>query len=353
MAQDTGLKYSKLSDGGVADFTQMIQRFGVVTVMNARVYDTAEFLNKGNLDGSGERSFDTYYAQGSTGTTGNAADIAEWFLTKGTEICFLDTLTTANVNVEGPSKTISGGQYTNPLIKFGKTATLEIQDALGDARAIEALCGGLIESDAAPTAQNPYKAGANNIGAFHYGGDFEGPKTIIGESFFIDQSSGKQVPVTIIFYQFLPDSVFNLTQASDGDATVFDMNGSLLNTEIMISTTKANTPIKHGLFYSVLPRITAAPAQEYTINNNVIEFAPIEGKTIKADGVIANGTPVTAGNTITATGSIDSTGDVPVAKVTVTTSGADPEPATVDVVIFFEDGGMATYNNIAITAAIE
>ena len=37
MAINQGLKYSKLSTGGDADFTTMIQRFGVVTVMKAYV----------------------------------------------------------------------------------------------------------------------------------------------------------------------------------------------------------------------------------------------------------------------------------------------------------------------------
>jgi hypothetical protein len=329
------LKYSKLSSGDTADFTQMIQRFGVVTVMNARVYNTAEFLDAGF-------SFDSYYKTNDPAqqTYGNAADIAEWFLTNGTQLCFLDTLTSANVNVEGPTKTISGGQYTNPLIKFGKTATLEIQDALGSAKAIQALCGGVIESNNSSPTYGP----DNEIGALHYGGDFEGEKTIIGESFFIDQKTGKQVPVTIIFYRFLPNSIFNLTQASDGDATVFDMTGDLLNTEVMVSTTVTNNPVKHGLFYSVLPRITGeAGVSEYSVTNNA------------TGGVItlldATNVASFAANAIVTEGSGTPTYSYDTSAGTVTIGGlTDGDVASVDVAVFYTDGTMKTFQNIQITA---
>lgn len=329
MADNTGLKYSKLSDGGVADFTQMIQRFGVVTVMNAWVFNTAEFEDAGH-------KFDTYYANGGSGY-GNARDIAEWFMNEGTPVCYLDTLKTANVTVEGPSKTITGGQYTNPLIKFGKTATLEIQDALGNAKAIEALCGGLVESE----TSGAYDGSTNPIGAFQYGGDFEGEKTIIGESFFIDQKTGKQVPVTIIFYRFLPNSVFNLTQASDGDATVFDMNGDLLNTEIMVSTTEANNPIKHGVFYTVLPRVAKGQpsTNPYSVLGNAITLADTTG----VASVAANATDIEGTDTLNC--------DTTTTLGTITVTGAATK-ASVDVVVFYTDGSMKTYQNIIVNATV-
>ena len=65
---------------------------------------------------------------------------------------------------------------------------------------------------------------------------------------FIDRKSGQQVKVKIIFYQ-LPDSIFNLTQDAEGDATVFDMNGDLLTTEIQVGNAANNI---HGVFYSIV-----------------------------------------------------------------------------------------------------
>ena len=185
----------------------MTNGFGIVTVMNAKVYEALTDF---------------------TGKTA-AAIVAE----PGEELCSLDTLKIANVTMEGPNKTITGGRYSNPLIKFGKSARLEMQDALGKGEAIAALCGGIKEGD-------------GTITGLHFGENFVGPKMIIGDSFFIDRNSGSQVPVTIVFYQFLPDSIFNLTQDAEGDATVFDMNGDLLTTEITIDGEK------HGVFYSII-----------------------------------------------------------------------------------------------------
>ena len=213
------MAYTNLKTAG-ASFNEMMEHgFGIVTVMNAEIYEA--------LDVS------VYKTKTPVEVVANP----------GTCLCRLDTLKIANVTQEGPTKTITGGQFSNPLIKFGKSARLEMQDALGNAQAIEALCGGIQEwSDA--------RNGANLMG-LHFGEDFVGPKLIIGDSFFIDRKSGKQVPVKIVFYQFLPDSIFNLTQDAEGDATVFDMNGDLLTTEVKIGRENGDDE-KHGIFYSIL-----------------------------------------------------------------------------------------------------
>lgn len=234
--------YTSLQTGDAA-FNEMIRRFGVVTVMNAKVFDVAELNTKASSNAKDYFEDKTAY-EIYTGLTKDTPD--------ATPICELDTLKIANVTIEGPTKTITGGQYSNPLIKFGKTARLEMQDALGDAKAIEALCGGLVEytDDSSPAS------GHNTIVGLHNGPDFSGPKLILGDTFFIDQTSGKQVKVAIIFYQMLPDSLFNLTQDAEGDATVFDMNGDLLTTDIMVGTpyqaTRTETLVPHGVFYSII-----------------------------------------------------------------------------------------------------
>ena len=217
--------------GTTATFSKMMERFGIVTVMNAKVYDTAKVM--------GDDEFKTLDAK---------AVLAKFEAAKTTAaglLCELDTLKVANISIEGPSKTVTGGQYSNPLIKFGKSARLEMQDALGNVDAIDALCGGVTE----------YTEGSSDttrtIDALHFGEDFNGPRTIIGKSFFIDQPTGQQVPVKVIFYQFLPDSIFNLTQDAEGDATVFDMNGDLLTTVIK-TYDNAGKEIEHGMFYSIV-----------------------------------------------------------------------------------------------------
>jgi hypothetical protein len=220
------LKYSNLKSS-TASFADMMKQFGVVTVMNAKVYEA-----------EGE---DWYASQAvGSGNFGNADTIIADFEGR-TPICTLKTLKIANVTVEGPTKTITGGQYANTLVKYGKTARLEMQDALGNAKALEALAGALVE----------YTAANGDISALHNGSDFSSVKTIIGDSFFIDKD-GQQVKVKIIFYRFNPDSLFNLTQDAEGDATVFDLNGDLLMTNIKVSNNASNASIEHGVFYSIL-----------------------------------------------------------------------------------------------------
>ena len=213
------MAYKTRLGGNNATFDSMMKNgFGVVTVMNAKVFDAPE----------------ASYLKGLT-----AYGVYDAYKSRTDYLCEIDTFKVANVTQEGPSKTVTGGQYSNPLIKFGKSARLEMQDALGRATAIDALCGGIMEKQ------------DNVITGLHFGEDFVGPKMIIGDSFFIDRKSGQQVKVKIIFYQFLPDSIFNLTQDAEGDATVFDMNGDLLTTEILVGQDNA-TEDTHGVFYSII-----------------------------------------------------------------------------------------------------
>ena len=246
------MAYTKLEQS-TANFSSMLGRFGVVTVMNADVYK--------NLVDTNVKTPKEYLTAA----------------TSDKHLCKLDTLKIANVTVDGPSKTVTGGQYSNPLIKFGKSARLEMQDALGNANVIDALCGGIAEYDT---------SAKTNLTGLHYGEDFGAPVTIIGDSFFIDQKTGAQVPVKIIFYQFLPDSIFNLTQDAEGDATVFDMNGDLLTTNVKLDDNEG-TPITHGVFYSI---VSPEEIKEYVKitksgNNYVVAAGSESGATITIDGV--------------------------------------------------------------------
>lgn len=224
------MAYKTNLGGSNATFDGMMKDgFGIVTVMNARVYPALE---------ASEYQGKTAYEIAKTYGAAEA---------DASLLCTLDTLKIANVTMEGPTKTISGGQFSNPLIKFGKSARLEMQDALGSSKAIEALCGGI---------QETHLGDSDAIVGLHFGEDFVSPKMIIGDSFFIDRKTGQQVQVKIIFYQFLPDSIFNLTQDAEGDATVFDMNGDLLTTEILVgssdSTKETGKTLVHGVFYSIV-----------------------------------------------------------------------------------------------------
>lgn len=251
--------YTRLTEAQ-ASFDEMIQRFGVVTVMDVKVYDTQDVLKA--LYGTGDNlKFDG---------TKTACDIRKVLGDKNSSgeniakpICELDTLKTSNITEEGPTKTVTGGQNSSPLLKFGKTARLEMQDALGNAEALEALGGMTVEYEA--------KSEPNVLSsrfAVHASDTYGGPKTLLGTSFFINQKNGAQVPVEILIYQFLPDSIFNLSQDAEGDATVFDMNGDLISTKVALGDNSGN-PIKKNLFYSILKENIGHQAEEEPTKQSV------------------------------------------------------------------------------------
>lgn len=137
----------------------------------------------------------------------------------------------------------------------------------------------------------------------------------MGESFFIDRETGKQIDVKIIFYQFSPDSIFNLTQDAEGDATVFDMNGDLLTTEILLGTDEAkNTGVPHGVFYSILPNdeTTNNDPEDSSVNPDVPDgwSISIDPENFKNIEIMAHGFEYTISGTnsegvITGNGTID------------------------------------------------
>lgn len=235
-------------DTTAVTFDTMVQNgFGIVTVMNARVFKQPIETVLG-LPKPGDLS------------TLKAHDIVKKLTeVADTDYIRLDTLKIANINQEGPSKTITGGQTGSALLKYGKTATIEIQDALGRAEALELLGGATVEEFTVASGDTGKGITTGNQKVIHFGDQFGGPKPILGESFFVDQQSGKQVKVYILIYEMLPDAIFNLTQDAEGDATVFDMNGSLNSKEICVGTdgtTAHDTTM--NVFYSILPQLKYA-----------------------------------------------------------------------------------------------
>lgn len=184
----------------MATFQDLMKGFGVVTVMNACIYK----LREGR----------SYVGRGACvhGETNSGALKPEDFECTG---LYLDTLKIANLTQEGPTKTITGGQYANPLLKYGKTMTLEMQDALGRQAVMTEFFG------------CDYEEGILSITD-----KFPGAFAIEGDTFFIDQKTGDKVDVKIFIPQFLPDALLTLTQDAEGDAAVFDLNGTVSVTKI-------------------------------------------------------------------------------------------------------------------------
>lgn len=197
-------------------FEQLMQGFGVVTVMNATIYK----LKDKNYVGRGA----CLHNQQSE----NAFAPSDWECTG----LHLDTLKIANLNQEGPTKTVTGGQYASPLIKYGKTMTCEMQDALGRAAVMVEFFG------------CDYN---EREGRLSVSDRFPGPFAIEGDTFFIDQKTGEKHDVYIFIPQFLPDAILNLTQDAEGDATVFDLNGTLNVTKVK----DTNDAEARSIFYEI------------------------------------------------------------------------------------------------------
>ena len=198
--------------------------FGVVTVMDVKVYK--EFAPT-----AGE-SAKEYLARLEGATAG------------GTQLASIDHMQVATLSTDGPSITINGGKFNNPLIKYGKTARCEMTDALGQADALVALGGAEIDSD----------------GNISITDKFGAPVTIVGSSFVVDQKTGKHIPVKVVLYKFLPDSTPSFAFDS-GNAATFDLNGDLLAVEgIKLPADETSSTEQWadcfgttGIFFSIIP----------------------------------------------------------------------------------------------------
>ena len=230
--------YTKLEKSH-ATFASMRKEFGVVTVRNAKIFEAEDYtLFEAKTAYEIAATADKISKPDATSNKDTTLKIK--YLGK------IDTLKTASVSTDGPTKTITGGQYNEPLLKYGKTVTVSRQDALGDHHALEALCGTVSEY-----ADNSKPAKDNHLVGRHITPQFATAKRIIGDSFFIDKATGEPVKVKIIFYKFLPDSLFNLTQEADGDASVFDRNGTLVPVKIQVGQNDGQQEAEQ-VFWSVI-----------------------------------------------------------------------------------------------------
>lgn len=194
----------------------MLRKFGVVTVMDVEVYNTVRYTAEEEAEA--EKKAETEQKpnvifEGDWNAVETFKDKQVEGKAVSSRLFKLDTLKISNINQEGPTKTITGGMNADTLLKYGKTFTVEMQDALGRMDVLEHIYGAKVSED-------------DQIVTFSDG--FAGELTLVGKTFVIDQKTGAKQPIRIVLPIFLPDSIFNLTMDAEGDATVFDLNGNLL-----------------------------------------------------------------------------------------------------------------------------
>lgn len=206
------------------DIRAMLRKFGVVTVMDVQAYESVLFKTAQEAKDAEGKPGDTDYKPAVMAYDAGEWDAKNTFCTtdeKGTvtaktPLFTLDTLKIANINQEGPTKTITGGQNADTLLKYGKTVTMEMQEALGRYDVLESIYGVNFSKN-------------HQIASFT--DRFPRELTLVGTTFVIDQQTGAKQPIHIVIPRFLGDGIFNLTQDAEGDATVFDLNGNVLKFE--------------------------------------------------------------------------------------------------------------------------
>lgn len=202
----------------ILDLRAMLRQFGVVTVMDVDVYEAKRYTDLTGAPASAEigewDSKSTFFDKEVGGN-----------YTKKEPLFSLRTLKIANINTEGPTKTATGGQNADVLLKYGKTFTIEMQDALGKYDVLEHVYG------ATSNVANYIQAGGDQYKAASVVAitdRFPGELTLVGKTFVIDKETGAKQPIYIVIPFYLGDGIFNLTQDAEGDISVFDLNGNIL-----------------------------------------------------------------------------------------------------------------------------
>ena len=196
-------------------FQDLMKGFGVVTVMNACIYKLA-----------GTKTYKNY--------TGCSHQNSRGLIPEDFECThlYLDTLKISNLVSSEAEKTVRGGQNKEVLLQYGRTMTLEMHNALGSAEVLEKFFGCEIGS---------------RTGAIYVTNKFPDAFAIEGDTFFIEQKTGRKVPVKIFIPNFRPNGVLNLTQDAEGDAAVFDCSGVITATNII----DTDHPLGHEVFYLI------------------------------------------------------------------------------------------------------
>ena len=134
----------------------------------------------------------------------------------GTEIFNIDSFQITNISMEGPRKEARGGADAEPLIRYGKTVTIELEDVFMREDSLKHFGGG------------EYNGGKTEVS---FGTTFSSSTyTLVGTTFVVGQD-GEEKPVTVTMYNFLPNQIFDITMESEGDIGVMNITGELFPNE--------------------------------------------------------------------------------------------------------------------------
>jgi len=171
--------------------------FSFVTVMNVRAWKQTTFNQYANLGSFPEGA-------GAGGADDPTPDLT------------MDSLSISNITQEGPQKEARGGQEARPIIRYKKTLRLEMEDVVMKGSTLTTFMNGKIDQG------NEILSITEEFSTYLY---------MVGETYVIDRETGNREFVTVRFYNFLPDSVFDLTMESEGDIGMINIGGELFANE--------------------------------------------------------------------------------------------------------------------------
>lgn len=229
-------------------FTTAIQRGGMVTVMNAAV------ISSSTVD---------FYGIG----TPEAAYQKVCSLAKDNMIAYIDHFKTANLNASGPTITITGGQDANPLIKFGKTMKCEMQMALCQIDALEAL-GGVETTSTVEATKTITLSGGDAV--------------IVG-----DVITNTNTASDIVF------NTFNSVNSTEHTTTVAKATGEAPTTTHTVVAEEAGILLDSPVGYTLsVKRIYKNGYKSYTVTNKFPGAVTIVGDTFVVDQASGDQVPV-------------------------------------------------------------
>lgn len=130
----------------------------------------------------------------------------------------LDTLTISNLTEEGPRKEGRGGKNARPVIRYGKTARLEMEDIVFNGEVLAKFANASVTRDV-----------GGNITSITFTEEFPDGFSIIGDTNVVNKDTGLKENLYLVFYDFLPDGLINLTMEAEGDLGIMNMQGELFS----------------------------------------------------------------------------------------------------------------------------
>lgn len=131
---------------------------------------------------------------------------------------YLDSLSISNVTQEGPNKEARGGVESRPIIRHKKTVRIDMEDVVMKAGVLDTFMGGINQA----TEGSEFLSVTEEFATYLY---------LTGETYVVNREDGSRQWVKIEFYNFLPDSVFDLTMEAEGDIGMINIGGELFSNE--------------------------------------------------------------------------------------------------------------------------